>query len=115
MYYCYTPKVALTSKGSVASNAEKIAKPVSPDTQVVLVQCLGQQRDLPAADHALLSLKQSAADLTPEAPSSAQQGRACSLLYISSATFRAFTSPFMQQLTPSFEHELKIPLKLQYS
>eukprot|EP00983_Pelagomonas_calceolata_P045191 1139613-Pelagomonas_calceolata.AAC.3 len=42
------------SGGSVASNAEKLAKPALPNTDGINVQCLGQQ-DLPAADYALFT------------------------------------------------------------
>eukprot|EP00983_Pelagomonas_calceolata_P044692 1139412-Pelagomonas_calceolata.AAC.9 len=45
----------LVSEGSVASDAEKLAKPVLPDTDVALnMECLeATTHYLPAADHAL--------------------------------------------------------------
>eukprot|EP00983_Pelagomonas_calceolata_P051964 1142642-Pelagomonas_calceolata.AAC.8 len=59
-------------------------------------------------------LMQSAADPTPQAPSSTRQGRGVQvLLHIASANFCALTSLFTEQLTSSLEHELKIPSQLK--
>eukprot|EP00983_Pelagomonas_calceolata_P109978 1159619-Pelagomonas_calceolata.AAC.6 len=46
----------MTSEGSVASNAENLAKPVLPDTEVALIcRAWGKNRAYSAAGHALFT------------------------------------------------------------
>eukprot|EP00983_Pelagomonas_calceolata_P002619 87198-Pelagomonas_calceolata.AAC.8 len=62
------------------------------------------------AIHCLLApLRQSAADHTPKTTSSTRQGRGCRSCSTSHQQTSVPSPLFMQQLTPSIEHKLKIP------
>eukprot|EP00983_Pelagomonas_calceolata_P020351 642014-Pelagomonas_calceolata.AAC.1 len=64
-------RCCLTSEGSVASNAEKLAKPVLPDTEVLLLPIIAYllPLDSQTEDHT--------PDHTPEAHSFTHQGTGC--------------------------------------
>eukprot|EP00983_Pelagomonas_calceolata_P105505 1159136-Pelagomonas_calceolata.AAC.2 len=117
----------MTSEGSVASDAEKLAELVLPDTEVALIcSAWGKNRTYPAAGHALfthaciagrapcklllpfiaycrLSLYNQQRTIHQRLPHPHTRVGVQVLLHVASANFRAFTSLFTQQLTTSLE------------
>eukprot|EP00983_Pelagomonas_calceolata_P044713 1139419-Pelagomonas_calceolata.AAC.6 len=67
----------------------------------------------PAMHCILASLTQSAADHVPEAPLSTHWGRGAGPAPHCISKFRAVSSSFAEQLTPSIEHRFDIPLQLK--